>query len=138
MQKDGFDLNETVSYKLLRASGEQFDLEVEYSTELDNTTGTFIAGSFAAIENFKMTATAIGEEFNASVEMYPNPASDLLNIKGINTSTELTIFNVFGEEVYRQELSSSTAVNVSSYAKGTYVVKITTSAGDSFKKLVIQ
>lgn len=138
MQKNGFERNEAVSYKLLRASGEQYELEVEYSAELDNTTGTFMAGSFAAISNFKMIATGIGEEFNANLEMHPNPASDVLHITGINGQSEVNIFNVFGEEVYRQSHHSTTVINVSSFAKGTYVVKISTSEGDSYKKLVIK
>jgi len=137
--KVGFVNNEVVSFRLLSAStGEEVELEAVYSPILENTSGSFVAGSFAAIAELKMGATGMGEQSSTSISIYPNPSNGILNIDGINGDSEVKIFNVFGEEVYSTQLSTSSQINVASLAKGTYVLRTSNENGNTFTKLVIK
>jgi hypothetical protein len=139
LEKTGFNYNEPISFKLLHtATGEEFGLEVEYSPVLENISGNFVTGSFSAISNVKMSATGIVDPSASTIHIFPNPTNEILNITGINTKSTVTIFNVFGDEVYNTELIHSSAINVGSLAKGTYVLRISNESGNTFKKLVIR
>ncbi len=139
MEKDGFIDDEPIIYKLLRtATGEVFDLEVEYSPVLENASGNFIGGSFAAISTVKAGATAIGDPATSNVRIYPNPANDIINIAGISGRTEIRIFNVFGEEVFVDEISTDATIQVGSLAKGTYIIRFSTESGSTHNKLIIK
>lgn len=135
---DGFANQEPLSFKLMKAAnGEVINLDIEYSAMLENTTGTFISGSFAAVSNVKAGVTGINSTLSA-IRIYPNPASDMLNITGIEAPTKVSIYNVFGEEVYHGEFYASARINVGSLAKGTYAVRLTASGGSQVSKLVIR
>jgi hypothetical protein len=139
IQKDGFVDGEPVSFKLQNAeTGEIVDLEVTYSFVLENTTGNYTSGSFSAIEGFKTSASGIGDPGTTGVHIYPNPATDVLNISGINMKSELRIFNVFGEEVLNITIKTSSEINVATLPKGTYVVRISNENGSINSKLVIR
>ncbi|NCA85195.1 MAG: T9SS type A sorting domain-containing protein [Clostridia bacterium] len=136
---NGFMDNEPVSYKLLRAStGEKFNLEVTYSPLLENTSGNFVAGSFAAISDLKLSATGIEGLSANAVGFYPNPASQTLNITGIDGNAQVSIFNVFGVEVLSTQIASPSGIDLRPLSKGTYLVKITNDKGQFVDKLIIQ
>jgi hypothetical protein len=136
---NGFMNDEPVSYKLMRTSTDEvFDLEVVYSPILENTSGNFVAGSFAAISDLKLSATGMGEMTSSPIGFYPNPASDNITITGIAGQAEVGIFNVFGEEVFFGIISGSTNISLSDIAKGTYLVRISDDSSVSVKKLVIK
>lgn len=138
-EKEGFVNGESVSYKLFRTStGETCDLEAFYSSMLENTSGNFEAGSFAAISGFKLGATGVEYLTGSSTGIYPNPTSEILNITGITSTTQVRIFNIFGDEVFFTELSTSSAINVASLEKGMYVIKISNENGEQLNKLIIR
>jgi hypothetical protein len=135
----GFNENEPVRYKLMRSStGEEFDLKVTYSPMLENRSGNFVAGSFAAISDLKLKATGIEGVSANGIGFYPNPASQTLNITGVDGNTQVSIFNVFGKEVYSTQISSPTGIDLTSLSSGTYLVKITDGKGLFVDKLIIQ
>nr|NQU93965.1 T9SS type A sorting domain-containing protein [Bacteroidota bacterium] len=139
MEKDGFVNDETISFKLMRAAtGEAFDLEVEYDQVLENISGNFISGSFSAISNVKMSPTGIGEQSSSNIRIYPNPADEILNIEGIDTESEVRIFNIFGEEVYSLNVNTSARINLSGIAKGSYVIRISNDQSSTYQKLIIK
>jgi len=139
LEKDGFVNNEPIRFKVMRAStSQEFDITVEYSKVLENTSGNFIEGSFAAISGVKMSTTGIGDSSTSAISIFPNPTNGILNITGVNGKSAVHIFNVFGEEVYLTELTNSSAINVGSLAKGTYVLRVSNENENTFKKLVIR
>lgn len=87
------------------------------------------------------------EEFNnkvLDVKLFPNPASDSLNIKinKLNSKkVSISIINVLGKEVFKKDyniknLTLDTKINIENYATGTYTVRIT-SEKESISKQVI-
>lgn len=68
------------------------------------------------------------EEFNSqNINLYPNPANDILNITSSETISEIEIVNVMGQVVKRIEVNAdNVACNVEDLTRGVYVVRIST------------
>ncbi|HPR58879.1 MAG TPA: T9SS type A sorting domain-containing protein [Bacteroidales bacterium] len=139
--QNGFESGEEVSYKLFRTStGEEFNMEVEYDNTMDNNSGKFQSGSFAAITNINMKNTETGHIQN-SLEIYPNPANDELSIK-LNESelglVSLTILDATGQTIVEKTFIDKINLNVSSYPGGVYFVKINSGNFNEVRKIVIR
>ena len=81
------------------------------------------------------------ENQNNNVLVYPNPATDIVNIKlQTQVMEHLKISDVKGSIVYTETLQSKQKqLNTSSFAKGMYFITITTKNGAvAVKKLMIQ
>jgi len=61
---------------------------------------------------------------NSNIEIYPNPASDILYIKGINNSI-IEIYDMTGKMVYNQAYTDDNlTINLNNFHKGIYIIKI--------------
>ena len=77
---------------------------------------------------------------------YPNPANGIVNVTISNVGTEevqLQMTNIMGQEVYNQQVYVSgadltTQIDVSSFAKGTYLLKVNTGKMLKVMKIVKQ
>lgn len=57
---------------------------------------------------------------------YPNPVKDVLNFKGNEIVKSVQIFDLGGKLILNQNSNSISNINLSSFPKGTYVVKVKT------------
>jgi len=121
------------------------------STELtlaNQTNGTCII-SFNALNgaNYKATITDIKSgiadvEFSNAVKIYPNPATNLLNIE-IGTDVNANSFSIFtpaGTEFFHKIIEKGTTnqvVDIAALSKGVYFVKVS-STNSSTTKLVLK
>jgi hypothetical protein len=142
MDQDGFTEGETVSYILYRgATGETFDLNVEYDNTMDNVSGNYYTGSFAAIRSITMGITGIGTANGGSIDMYPNPATDMvyISLNNVeNTDATVVVYNTEGRQVINQVFNGQFEMNVSSLEAGIYFVKINANTLSEIRKLVIK
>ncbi|MFT6850372.1 MAG: PKD repeat protein [Sphingobacteriales bacterium] len=84
-------------------------------------------------------ATSVNSNANA-VKVYPNPASDMINIEltGSGTST-VRIFNVLGKTVYSTQTSlKSFAIDVNDFTSGVYFLQVENNLGLNQKTVVIK
>ena len=89
-------------------------------------------GEFGAQESVSLTVNTLGAEnylLDRKITLYPNPATDMLNIKvGSSNSLPKTykIYNMLGQIVLQQSVGelSDLIVNISSLRKGVYFIKI--------------
>ena len=90
---------------------------------------------FQVIEPFSKSGSTTGaEEFNyEGINIYPNPAKEILNIKGVYTS--VNIYDVFGKLVLTNE--SQKPIDVSSLSNGVYFTNIKTKNSVIIKKITI-
>jgi hypothetical protein len=73
-----------------------------------------------------------------TISMYPNPAKNEIHISNIDAvSTEIRIFNVLGKQVFYQPKLTEKTINISSYNKGIYIVKLNVDGKTKTQKLVI-
>ena len=136
-EKDGLIGGEAVSYRLFEAStGKTYALEAEYSNELENTSGRFEVGSLSAIIGFKAGTNNLEDTKSLTPSIFPNPTNGALNITGITGLTTVRICDVFGQEIYFAELTTSTTLDVTQLPKGIYLVKISDELGENQRKLI--
>ncbi len=91
-------------------------------------------------------AKALGVKENLkdiSVSVYPNPATDFVNINFKDASTSLNgstleLTDIFGKILYSKLIDGSTSeqIDVSSYSKGIYFVKVNNSKTISTKRFI--
>ena len=73
------------------------------------------------------SVTGIEESAVSEIALFPNPATDILNITSSETISEIEIVNVMGQVVKRMEVNSDNAVcDVEDLKAGVYVVRIHT------------
>ena len=72
-------------------------------------------------------SVGIDETAVSEIALFPNPATDILNITSSETISEIEIVNTLGQVVKRIEVNSDNAVcNVEGLTSGVYVVRIRT------------
>lgn len=79
------------------------------------------------------TTTNTGTEF----AIYPNPATSILYVGGLQTDATLEIYSVSGQMVFKQNVSGTAAVTID-LPSGLYVAKIASEGQISVKKLLIK
>ena len=87
-----------------------------------------VTGDATYIATF-IPATNIEENVALEISLFPNPASDILNITSSETISEIEIVNVMGQVVKRIEVNADNAVcDVEDLKAGVYVVRISTAS----------
>jgi hypothetical protein len=86
--------------------------------------------------------TGINEELSGvSISVYPNPASDVLNIEAGNDVQQVTLINPVGQVVYDAVLEANkTSIDLSEFSDGVYMVQLKKADGTvmSTEKVVIK
>ena len=77
---------------------------------------------------------------NASVFIFPNPASDYLQIQNAkNTSMQIRLINGNGVEVLAEPIiEQSTSINVQELPRGNYILQISTPSQTTYKQIILQ
>ena len=103
----------------------------------DNPRRITVTGNAMYIATF-VPATGIDENVVFEINVFPNPATDILNITSSKTISEIEIVNTLGQVVKCIEVNSDNVVcNVEDLKAGVYVVRIrTASATLSQRKFV--
>lgn len=72
------------------------------------------------------------------VSLYPNPATQEINIEWSNTTKEykVEIYNLTGQKLKTTQLQNKGKINVSSFAVGTYFMKLTADGKTSVVKFI--
>ncbi|PWK20799.1 putative secreted protein (Por secretion system target) [Xanthomarina spongicola] len=103
------------------------------SYELSDNTGTiiFTGAEFAAEEATTISTASLSTsefELSTSLSIYPNPTSQVLNIKSTNTNLPdaYAIYNMLGQEIMSNKISneSDLSINTSNLSNGMYFIKI--------------
>jgi hypothetical protein len=71
----------------------------------------------------------------ASISLYPNPASETINITCGEKINSIEVVDLLGKVVYQ---GKETTIDVSAFAKGNYFVRVQTDNGTITKKVVVQ
>ncbi|MBO6117746.1 MAG: T9SS type A sorting domain-containing protein, partial [Bacteroidales bacterium] len=76
---------------------------------------------------------------NASINIYPNPAKDVITLDiehlTLNNADAVVIFNTAGQVVYKSNIQNQISqIDVSSLKNGVYYIKV----GNTTKKLIIK
>ncbi|MDP4266547.1 MAG: Omp28-related outer membrane protein [Bacteroidota bacterium] len=87
----------------------------------------------------------ISNSTNNEIQLYPNPAKDLVNLVYRNNekkAADIKIFNIFGQEVYREITNASETINkqidISNFSKGVYFIRINSGNQTINKKFIVE
>ena len=79
----------------------------------------------------------VDENLTQNVEIYPNPAKDLLTIKAEN-ATRVVIYSSIGQKVYEKQVDSSEiSINTDGFDSGIYLVKVVADGDAVTRKISI-
>ena len=93
----------------------------------------------SASETIQVNVTDITEIDNATTAIYPNPATNFVNIESGANIGRIMIMNNIGQVVYSTVADSqSIQVNTSDLKKGIYFIQVETIKGMVTEKLIIQ
>lgn len=67
--------------------------------------------------------TGVDENGSNGLAVYPNPASDRIRIEGLETDSEVRIYNALGELVKTVKAEANGEINIVELAKGLYLVR---------------
>ncbi|MCU0436596.1 MAG: GEVED domain-containing protein [Raineya sp.] len=125
----------------------QTRMRVSMSDASQNSCSTFTYGE---VEDYTINVTATArEDISAQlenpfgVEIYPNPANTIANIKlsGAEGSNSVQIYDMAGRTVFTASIEGNNelSVDLSRFEKGLYIINITTDKGvTERKKLLVQ
>lgn len=72
----------------------------------------------------------------AQIEVSPNPTSSMITLSGLSSNASVTVMNVLGETVEEQKASTTTTLDLSKLARGTYYIRIASNGSVTTKKIV--
>jgi len=126
--KDGFDEDEPLYFGLIRESKE-YSLEVTLDASLPNPDKVFGANGLSAVAGIKLSETGISSDNSESqIQIIPNPAKDeflLVLPHGDFENCHLEIFRIDGQFVRNIRVTNrETKVDISSFSRGVYILKI--------------
>lgn len=136
---------------LVKAVQEQQQM-IDQQQQVNETLAATVAAQQKQIEELKkMVASIAGQPVNndnntklvmEEISVYPNPSKGtfMVNTKTIDTGV-LEVMDVAGKKVQTTELKKNTftyAVDLTGFAKGTYLVNITSNGKTITKKLIVE
>jgi hypothetical protein len=76
---------------------------------------------------------------NGQIMVYPNPASDNVNVKSDYTVSSIEVMNYMGQTVYRNTTvnAKTTQFSVSTLSAGIYFLKVATDQGERTFKITV-
>jgi hypothetical protein len=95
-------------------------------------------GEFSFVSITK-NSTALSNNSDDNVMIYPNPASDFIKISSTNQITNIKLMNSVGKLIYQKDnIVNEIELDVSYYQSGVYVLQIITANGIITKKITIK
>jgi len=104
-------------------------------------------GAFGASEKkiFKTGVAGLNEMETIALNVFPNPASDLVNVtfEGQNTDYSISLMDIQGRVISSREIANASGEQVVSFstenvAKGSYIVTVTSNGATTTKNVVIK
>ena len=102
-------------------------------------------GNNVYVDNINIGTASIEALTETSFNVYPNPASDLVNIsfEGQNTDYSISLMDIQGRVISSREIANASGEQVVSFstenvAKGSYIVTVTSNGATTTKNVVIK
>jgi hypothetical protein len=80
---------------------------------------------------------SISDSSFSTLQVYPNPAKDFIDIKGITAETEITVLTLEGRQLKTQQISNDSIINLD-LSSGMYLLHISSQGESVIKKILVQ
>ena len=115
---------------------------------IDEVTGDYIYTVYAVGANGQLSTgvschltydyTSVAEDQNANVNVYPNPANEMLTINVNVNNFRYQLINSLGQVVCDGNANQTAVVNVSELTKGVYFLRVNDGSNITTKKVVVE
>ena len=108
---------------------------IQIQVLLGNHEGTYFLDDFeTSIEDTGILSNTTATLSKQEVNLYPNPASDLLYINAKNTSKiSVSIYDILGVKILKKDIDNNESVDISSLENAVYFALI---ESDNFTKTI--
>jgi len=97
-------------------------------------TGTYDAGAY---ELAGISLSVSEEVYNSNaVSIYPNPASEMVTVSGLNNVNSIKVYSILGSKV--KETHNQNQINVSDLSAGAYIMMIESDGQKITKRIIIE
>jgi hypothetical protein len=110
------------------------------NSETDGCESAFANSKLMPDEDFVVVlVTDVDEPKEEKIAVYPNPASDRLNIESSEAINQITVYDYSGKVVLDKTLNSKNEfiLNTTTFHTGVYITRIKTGSQEVFKRFVI-
>ncbi|WP_338813853.1 T9SS type A sorting domain-containing protein [Bernardetia sp. Wsw4-3y2] len=88
---------------------------------------------------YKILSSEENNIFSYSIELFPNPASDFIEIKSSEISlNEYSIVNILGATIKQGHLLEQNTIDISKFNKGLYFIRFMTNKGIITKRFIVK
>jgi uncharacterized delta-60 repeat protein len=128
----------------LNAGGTDIVLQSDGKVVIGGSTSSYSINDFIVtriLPNFAtLVATGVlaSTEISTGINLFPNPASQNINVHSAYNIEQIKVIDVLGNEVMSVISSGNTQIDISSLPKGLYNFVITTDKGIGNKKVSVQ
>lgn len=126
---DGFNINPTIT---LNGGTIKDEAGNDAHIYIDSSNGTH----YSSTVNVGTTSVADANQ-TAKLSVYPNPTSDVIHLSSTEGIQNISITNLGGKIVW-SGAASEFPLNVSSFAKGIYLVNVVTEGGVKTEKVIVK
>ena len=81
-------------------------------------------------------STVSVNSFYTDLKIYPNPFTDMIQIKSDTSLSKVTIYSAMGKKIYCREISSGGSINTCNWADGIYLIIIENDNASLLQKLI--
>jgi len=140
-QTDGMTDGEAFIFKVFNpASVKEFPLIVEFDEQMPQS-GYFMNNGISAVKRLQTTGIGDDQNLDMNIWIYPNPSTGLfkLQLDRANPAIFMEITNIQGSVIVKENVKNQDfTIDLSSYPKGMYYLKITKGGLQIVKKLVLE
>ncbi|MDD4175597.1 MAG: Ig-like domain-containing protein [Bacteroidales bacterium] len=137
---DGLTEGENISFKVYdQSEGTIREVTATYNMQMPNS-GNYVEFGASGILAFKGAATAIGDEQAATIQVYPNPATDMINVTGFAAETQIILTNTQGQMVFNSNAAAGATVQIdlNGLSSGVYLLQTKAADQSSVQKIFIK
>ncbi len=122
----GYLVTPNVPFQINANSGEQIYFYYTYSLPTGGENNTAATKHDFIVGACDQNRTSEVPDVETDIVMYPNPASDVLEISNISGISQIHLYSIKGVPVLKKQLDKTTTalnLDISSLAKGVYIIK---------------
>ncbi|HPE57751.1 MAG TPA: T9SS type A sorting domain-containing protein, partial [Bacteroidales bacterium] len=143
-EQEGLLIGETMNFRLFRpATGETFDLSVEFNNSMPNT-NLFYENGASMITDISLGVGSTEDVIlTENISVHPNPSNGHFTITSdLSSASKMVMVNAIGQKVYEKHISDdqknqSFTVDVSSCPSGIYFIKVFAGTKTLVQKVII-
>ena len=114
--------------------------QTPYDVYVSSICADGVSSDWSTVAQFTTTQVGIDDvNANANISLYPNPASHMVTISGIEGTATVTVIDLNGRQNGQWQVENGElTIDVSAMAKGAYFVRIAGESTVAVRKLVVK